>query len=198
MIVARYLVEYTDHRVITILQGLRVRSPPRPASHGVVGAINRDRASSIIVVAIIQMDFIIFLRMADPTSIEAPFRDILIGIRLWEAGRKAHRRTRDLLGTGVVPSVVGFAFSKVAVWVTRLHGMVSERMIVARRLVENTDHRVVTILRGLRGRSPPSPASHGMVGAITRDRASSISVVAIKSRSSTYGGLISIDILLYF
>jgi hypothetical protein len=66
-------------------------------------------------------------------------------------------------------------------------------IIVARYLVECTDHRVVTILQGLRGRSTPRP-SHDMIGAITRDRASSISAVAI---SSTYGGLISVDVLLY-
>jgi hypothetical protein len=69
------------------------------------------------------MNFI-FLRMADPTSMEAPFRrGILVGIRLWEVGRKAYRRARDLLGTGVVPSVVGFALSKIAVWNSWLHGM---------------------------------------------------------------------------
>jgi hypothetical protein len=72
-----------------------------------------------------QMDFI-FLRMADPTSMEAPFRiGILIGVRLWEVAGKAHRRTRNLLGTGVVPSIVGFALSKVAaVWNIWLHGIV--------------------------------------------------------------------------
>jgi hypothetical protein len=71
-------------------------------------------------------------------------------------------------------------------------------MTVARHSVEYTDHRVVTIFQGLRGRSPPGP-SHGMVGSITRDRASSVNVVAI-SRSSMYGGLTSqaVDVLLYF
>ena len=69
-----------------------------------------------------QMNFII-LRMADPTSTEAPSRrGILIGVRLWEVGRKARRRTRDLLGTEVVPSVGGFAW--VAVWNSWLHRMV--------------------------------------------------------------------------
>jgi hypothetical protein len=73
-------------------------------------------------------------------------------------------------------------------------------MIIARYLVEYTDHRVITILQGLRPlrvRSPPRSPGHGVVGAINKDRASSISVVAI-SRSSTYGGLISVDVLLYF
>jgi hypothetical protein len=75
------------------------------------------------------MNFI-FVRMADPTSVEAPFRiGILIGVRLWEAGRKAHRRARDLLGTEVVPSVVGFALSKVAAvwntWLQRINGLLS-------------------------------------------------------------------------
>lgn len=71
-----------------------------------------------------QMNFI-FLCMADPTSMEAPFRrGVLILGRPWEVGRKAHHRNRDLLGTGVVPSVVGFALSKVAVWNTAwLHEM---------------------------------------------------------------------------
>jgi hypothetical protein len=70
------------------------------------------------------MNFV-FPRMADPTSTEAPFRrGILIRDRLWEVGRKAHRRTRDLLGTDVVPSVAGFALPKVVVWNTWLHGIV--------------------------------------------------------------------------
>jgi hypothetical protein len=70
------------------------------------------------------MNFII-LRMADPTSMEAPFRrGILTGARHWEGRRKAHRRTWDLLGSSVVPGVVGFALSKVAVWNIWLHGMV--------------------------------------------------------------------------
>ena len=70
------------------------------------------------------MNFI-FLRMADPTSMEAPFRrTILIGARLWEEGRKAHRRTRDLPGTEVEPSVGRFALSKVAVRSTWLHEMI--------------------------------------------------------------------------
>jgi hypothetical protein len=63
--------------------------------------------------------------MADPTSVEAP--GILIGDSLWEARRKAHRRTGGLFGTEGVPSVVGavgFALSKVTVWNTWLHGMV--------------------------------------------------------------------------
>ena len=69
---------------------------------------------------------LIFLYMADPTSMEAPFRrGIAIGVHLWDVGQKAHRRTRGLLGTGVVPSVVGFALSKAAtVWNTWLHGIV--------------------------------------------------------------------------
>lgn len=72
-----------------------------------------------------QVNFI-FLRMADPTSMEAPFgRVVLILGRHREVGRKAHHRNRDLLGAGVVPSVVGFALSKVAVWDTAwLHEMV--------------------------------------------------------------------------
>jgi hypothetical protein len=79
-------------------------------------------------------------------------------------------------------------------------------------LVECTDHRVVSILqvlRPLRVRRSPGPSHwhqwHGMVGAMTRDRASSINVVAI-SRSSTHGGLNRLnrlisqaaDVLLYF
>jgi hypothetical protein len=88
-----------------------------------VGAITRDRASSIRFIAISQKNFV-FLRMADPASTGAPFRrGILIGVRLWEVGRKAHRMTWDLLGTEVVP-IVGFALYKVAVWNTWLHGMV--------------------------------------------------------------------------
>jgi hypothetical protein len=59
----------------------------------------------------------------------------------------------------------------------------NEWVNVARHLAEYTDHRVVTVLQGSRGRSPPRP-SRGMVGAI--------------SRSSTYGGLIFEDVLLYF
>ena len=70
------------------------------------------------------MNFII-LRMADPTSMEAPFmRGILTGARHWEARRRAHRGTRGLPGTAVGPSVVGFALSKVAIRNTRLYGMV--------------------------------------------------------------------------
>jgi hypothetical protein len=164
VIVAGHLVEYTDHRVVAILQGLRGRGPPRPG-HGMVGLG------------------------------ATPFRrGILTGVRPWEVGRKAHCRTWDLFGIEVVPSVVGFALSKVAVWNAWLHGT-NKWIVVARHSVEYTDHRVVTILQGLRGRSPPRP-SHGMVGAITRDRVSSRSVVAI-SRSSTYGGLIPVDALLF-
>lgn len=69
-------------------------------------------------------------------------------------------------------------------------------IIVARHLVEYTDHRIVIILQGLRGRSPPRPGSHGTVGAITRDGASSINVVAI-SRSSRCDGY-PVNVLLYF
>ena len=73
-------------------------------------------------------------------------------------------------------------------------------------LAECTNHLVVSILQVLRIRRPPGPSHwhqwHGMVGAITRDRASSINVVAI-SRSSTYGGLNrlisqAVDVLLHF
>jgi hypothetical protein len=122
MVVARRLVEYTDHRVLAILQRLRGRSPPRP-SHGMAGAqpIASDRASSIRVVAICQMSFT-FLRMADPTS---------AGVRLpvWEVGRKTHpsRRAGELLGIGeVIPCVVGLSLSglEVAIQNTRLHGTV--------------------------------------------------------------------------
>jgi hypothetical protein len=114
------LVECTDHRVVTILRGLRDRRPPKPSlSHGMVGAMTRDRASPISVVAVSQMS-VVFLRSADRTSMEAPFRSgILIGVHHWEAGSKG---TWDLLGTEVVPRVVGFA--KVAVWHTWLHGMI--------------------------------------------------------------------------
>jgi hypothetical protein len=70
------------------------------------------------------MNFII-LRMADPTSMETPFRVcILVGARPWEGGRKAYRRTWDLPGTEVEPGVVGFTLSKVAVRNTWLYEMV--------------------------------------------------------------------------
>ena len=84
-----------------------------------VRAMTRDKASPISVVAVSQMSFV-FPRSADRTSMEALFRSgILIGVRHWEAGSKG---TWDLLGTEVVPRVVGFA--KVAEWHTWLHGMV--------------------------------------------------------------------------
>jgi len=148
-------VRNTWHRVVTLLQGLRGRNLASPPRHRMVRTITRDRAS-ITVVAISLMNFIV-LRLACPTT---TMEGILIGVCLWEVGRKAHRRTWDLLGAKVVPGVVGFALSKVAVW--------------------NIWHRVVTVLQGSRGRSPPRP-SRGMVGAI--------------SRSSTYGGLIFEDVL---
>ena len=81
--------------------------------------MTRDRAS-VTVIAISQIDFI-DLRLADQTS---TMEEILIGVCLWEVGRKAHRRTWDLLGIEGVPSVVGCALSKVAVWNGWLHGMV--------------------------------------------------------------------------
>jgi hypothetical protein len=80
-----------------------------------------DKLRSRLLESYRQMNFI-SLRTADPASMEAP--GILIGDRLWEAGRKAHRRTRGLLGAKGVPSIVGFALSKVGVWNAWLYGMV--------------------------------------------------------------------------
>jgi len=117
--VARHLAEYTDLRVVTILQVLRGRGPRSSPRHGMVRAITRDRAS-MTVVAIGQMNFTVSNLADATTATEA----ILIGVCLCEMLRKAHRRTWDLLGAKVVPSVVGFALSKVAVWNIWLHRMV--------------------------------------------------------------------------
>lgn len=61
---------------------------------------------------------------------------------------------------------------------------------------EYTDHRVVAIVLGSKGRGPQRPC-HGEVEVIPGDRASSIRVIVI-GRSSRYGSLISVDIRLIF
>jgi hypothetical protein len=70
-------------------------------------------------------------------------------------------------------------------------------MIVPKHSVlEHTNHRVVAIVLGLKGRGPPR-LCHGGVEVIPGDRASSIRVIA-KGRSSMSSGLISVDIRLKF
>jgi hypothetical protein len=65
----------------------------------------------------------ILLRMANPTTMEAPYgRGALIGVRLWDVGWKIHCRSRELVGTEVVPSVVGSTLPKVTVRRTWLLG----------------------------------------------------------------------------
>lgn len=58
-----------------------------------------------------------------------------------------------------------------------------------------TDYRIVAIVLGLRGRGPPRPG-HGVVKVITRDRRASAVCAIVIPRSSRYGGLNSVYVLL--